>query len=85
MLKELILSLSLAFFSITALAQQLNLNTANEQEIASAMNGVGPEKAKAIVDYRKKNGKFDNLDAVTQVKGIGAATIEKNRDKISVK
>ena len=61
----------------------VNLNTASEAEL-DAIKGIGPGKAKAIVEYRDKNGPFKTVDDLGLVKGIGTATIEKNRDKISV-
>ncbi|HBF07664.1 MAG TPA: hypothetical protein DHW71_14770 [Gammaproteobacteria bacterium] len=60
----------------------ININSATAQEIASALKGVGLSKAQAIVDFRTLNGSFLQLEEITQVKGIGASTLEKNKDKI---
>ena len=49
------------------------------------LEGVGAVKAKAIVDYRSKHGNFKTLDDLTQVPGIGEATVEKNRGNLSLK
>lgn len=62
----------------------VNINSASAAEIAETLNGVGAAKAEAIVAYREEQGKFESLDALTQVKGIGAATVEKNRDRIQL-
>ncbi len=65
----------------TALAK-VNINTASAEQIATAMNGIGENKAKAIVKYRKTNGKFKSVQDLENVDGIGAKTVEKNKGKI---
>ena len=42
------------------------------------------KKAKEIVDYREKNGEFSSVDSLVNVKGIGEATVEKNRERIQL-
>lgn len=74
----------LVLFSSIALAQeQIDINKADAKEIATLAN-IGEKKAQEIVDYREKNGSFKTIDELTNVKGIGRATIEKNRDLIAV-
>lgn len=70
----------LLLFSAIASARAVNVNTASAEEIADAMSGIGIVKARAIVDDRKMNGEFKSLDEVARVKGVGLATIEKNRE-----
>ncbi len=75
------------FFSSSAisaqnLAEKININTANAEQIASAMSGVGDSKAKAIVEYRESHGKFKSIDSLENVDGIGEKTVEKNKDNI---
>jgi competence protein ComEA len=41
-------------------------------------------KAKLIVDYRTAHGAFKSMDELTNVKGIGLKTVEKNRDYIKL-
>ncbi|USD61187.1 ComEA family DNA-binding protein [Vibrio sp. SCSIO 43140] len=60
----------------------VNINQAEPEELAELLKGIGIDKAQKIVDYREANGKFKSADDLTQVKGIGAATVEKNRDRI---
>jgi competence protein ComEA len=67
-----------------AAAGTVDLNVANATELAAALDGVGQSKAEAIVDYREANGPFRTVDDLALVKGIGAATIDRNRDKLSV-
>lgn len=78
-------------FALTALlatsafaAEKVNINTADAATLDRVLVGVGPSKAEAIVLYRKQNGAFRTADQLTGVKGIGLATIEKNRDRIMV-
>ena len=59
-----------------------NINTADAEIIADLMNGVGPKKAQAIIEYRTANGPFENLEALLAVKGIGSATIAKNKELV---
>lgn len=60
----------------------VNINTASAAEIQDKLVGIGAKKAQAIVDYREKNGKFVSIEQITEVSGIGKATLDKNRDRI---
>jgi competence protein ComEA len=64
-----------------ALAAKVNVNTADASALQS-LDGVGPAKAAAIVEYRDSNGSFSSIDDLTAVDGIGAATVETNRESI---
>lgn len=66
-------------------ADMVNVNTASAAELAEDIKGVGLAKAQAIVDFRELNGEFLQLEELTQVKGIGAATVEKNKSIIRFK
>jgi competence protein ComEA len=61
----------------------VNINTATKAELES-LDGVGPVKAQAIVDYRAKNGNFKSLDDVKKVNGIGDATFDKIKKDIAL-
>lgn len=63
----------------------VNINSASADLLAETLDGIGLNKAQAIVDYRKQHGAFANAEALAQVKGIGAATVSKNKDKIRLK
>ncbi|WP_192982251.1 helix-hairpin-helix domain-containing protein [Pseudomonas sp. EggHat1] len=62
----------------------VNLNTADAATLQSELVGIGATKAQAIVAYREEHGNFASVDELLEVKGIGEATLEKNRDRLSV-
>lgn len=59
-------------------AATININTASAEEIAAALNGVGPKIAEAVVAYRTANGPFKDKAQLLEVKGIGDAILKKN-------
>lgn len=79
-----ILLFSTSAMSAQAQAEKVNINTANAEQIASALNGVGDNKAKAIVEYRTSHGKFKSIESLENVDGIGEKTVASNKDKISL-
>ena len=64
--------------------QMLDINSADAAAIAAALDGVGLTKAREIVAYREMFGSFHSLEEMADVKGIGVATVEKNRQRIIV-
>lgn len=62
----------------------VNINTADAQALATVLNGIGLKKAEAIVAYREQHGKFTSPEQLLEVKGIGKATLDKNREKIKI-
>ncbi len=64
-------------------AAVLELNSAAAYEL-ELLPGIGPAKAQAIVKDREENGRFESVDELDRVSGIGPATIEKLRDKVRV-
>lgn len=61
----------------------VNINNATETELV-ALPGIGPSKARAIAEYRQQHGGFQSVDDLRQVKGIGAATLEKLRAHVTL-
>ncbi len=69
--------------SMAALAgQPVDINSADAETLSDSLDGVGLNKARAIVAYRNQNGPFRHADELVNVKGIGIATVDKNRDYI---
>jgi len=66
------------------LADPVDINSADVETLASNIDGVGTQKAIAIVQYREANGPFSSLDDLANVQGIGMKTIDRNRDKLTV-
>lgn len=69
--------------SISTAFAAVNLNTATQAEL-DTVKGIGPGKAKAIVEYRDKNGPFKSVDDLNQVKGFGQKSIDKLRAELTV-
>lgn len=69
-----------------ALAQQaaVNVNTATPEELSLALTGVGLAKARRIVEYREMHGPFEHPDELAEVRGIGPATVDRNRERIAL-
>ena len=66
-----------------AMAGALNINTATAAQLES-LSGIGTAKAQTIVAYRDEHGPFKKVDDLALVKGIGAKTVEKLRNEITV-
>ncbi|MCJ2371657.1 helix-hairpin-helix domain-containing protein [Pseudomonas sp. RGM 3321] len=63
---------------------KVNLNTADAQMLQKELAGIGKNKADAIVAYRDANGEFTSIDELIEVKGIGKAILERNREKLAI-
>ena len=64
---------------------KVNINTANAEMLALALDGVGMTRALDIIAYREEHGEFKSVDELERVRGIGKATLERNRHKILLK
>ena len=78
------IALFMLLLPVMALAAPVDVNTADAETIADSLQGVGPSKARAIVEYRQKHGPFRSPDDLALVKGIGERTVELNREDILV-
>lgn len=62
----------------------VDINTADAETLERQLEGIGPKKAAAIVEFREKNGFFKSLSDLEQVYGIGKKTLARNQDKIKI-
>ena len=60
---------------------RIDINAATLEEFES-LPGIGPVTAERIIRYRDINGRFDIVEDLTEVSGIGEKTLEKLRDRI---
>lgn len=61
----------------------ININTANA-ELLDGIQGVGPATAQNIINYRIDTGKFNKIEDIKNVTGIGDKTFEKLKGQICV-
>jgi len=82
-MKKLLMVL-IAFFAFSGMATAaINLNSASKAELET-VKGIGPQKAEAILDYRKKNGPFKKVDDLRNVSGFGDKSVENMRSELTV-
>jgi competence protein ComEA len=62
----------------------VNINNADAQMLSEGLKGVGPKKAEAIIQWRERNGGFNSLEQLLEVKGIGEKTLQDNRSNITL-
>lgn len=62
----------------------VKLNSATAEELAEKLVGVGEVRAKEIVQYREEHGPFTSVEQLLEVKGVGMATLDKNRARIQL-
>lgn len=62
---------------------KININLADSAALQT-LSGIGPSMAQRIIDYRTRNGKYADVNDLTNVSGIGEKTLNKIIDKICV-
>lgn len=62
---------------------KININQADSTELQE-IPGIGPSTADKIIQYRDENGRFQTIEDIQNVSGIGEKTFEKMKDKICV-
>lgn len=70
--------------SSTSKQEKVNINTASQTELET-LNGIGPSTALKVINYREENGKFEKIEDIKNVPGIGDAKFESLKDSICVK
>jgi competence protein ComEA len=69
----------------SAIADSLiDLNTASASQLET-LPGVGPEMAKRILDWRKQNGRFQTVDDLRKISGIGERTFARLKPLVKVR
>jgi comEA protein len=69
--------------STPASTEKINLNSATAEQLQS-LPGIGPAIAKTIVEHRTKVGKFNRIEEILKVKGIGEKKFQKIKDRLTV-
>lgn len=62
---------------------KVNINEAMQTELEE-LPGIGPSLASRIIEYREVNGKFEKIEDLQNVKGIGDAKFGEIKDKVSI-
>lgn len=64
-------------------AERIDINLASEEQLMQ-LPGIGPTRAREIIQYRQENGPFDKIEDILNVPGIGQVTFENLKDRIKV-
>jgi len=67
----------------SVVSSKININTASIEDL-DKLPGVGPATAQKIIDYRKQNGPFPNIEAIDEVSGIGPSKYAQMKDLITI-
>lgn len=67
----------------SATGKKVNLNTAGLAELMT-LSGIGESKAESILKYREKVGRFQSIEELKKVSGIGDAMFERIQEQIVV-
>lgn len=62
---------------------KVNINEAGPEELMT-LKGVGETRAKAIIEYREKNGPFRNIEDIMLIPGIKEGVFSKIKEQIAV-
>lgn len=63
---------------------KININSANQTELEK-LPGIGSSTALKIINYRKENGKFNTIEDLKNIKGIGDSKFQKIKELIYVR
>jgi competence protein ComEA len=62
---------------------KININTASKEQLTE-LPGVGPAIADNIIAFRQENGRFEKIEDIMNVSGIGDAKFKRLKDLITV-
>lgn len=69
--------------AVSQVQQVVNINTADAETLTN-LKGVGIKKAEAIIAWREANGGFTSVEQLLEVKGIGVAILDENRNSLRI-
>lgn len=61
----------------------IDINSATAKDFQK-LPGIGPSIAQRIIDYRTQIGKFNTIEDITQVNGIGSKTLDRLRAQLTI-
>ena len=64
-------------------AKVVNINTATSEELQT-VRGIGPAIAGRILDYRKEKGRFEKIEDLAKVHGVGEAKLQRMKAQVSI-
>lgn len=64
--------------------KKVNINQATKEQLQT-INGIGESMANKIIQFREANGKFETIEDLKKVPGIGDAKFENMKESITVK
>ncbi|MBN2417807.1 MAG: helix-hairpin-helix domain-containing protein [Deltaproteobacteria bacterium] len=87
--KKMIITLFVFAFACSGVlyaadTMKVDLNKATLQELTQ-LKGIGEKFAERIIEYREQNGKFQKIEDLMKVKGIGQKKFDAIKDLIVVK
>src|SRR5699024_3287764 len=62
---------------------KIRINFASQEEVEQ-LQGIGPSKASAIIQYREENGPFQTIEDLLNVSGVGEKTLDNMREDIII-
>lgn len=80
--RMLVQALIASLLPAAAWAGPVNVNTADAATLERELDGIGPVKAQAIVEFRQKNGPYRSAEDLLKVQGIGERVLEQNRSNL---
>jgi competence protein ComEA len=64
--------------------EPVDINTASAEELQK-VPGIGEALARRIIEFREEHGRFEKVDDLLNVRGIGVTSLEKLRPYLVVK
>ncbi len=76
------ISIILGGMALADTESRVDINKATVNELAK-LPGIGKKKAEAIIAYRTEHGKFNSVDDLKKVDGIGEKTFKEIKERIT--